>query len=124
MGGRTFPATAAREERPPGGPIVRPLRHFATSAARRGGAPTLQNAPQSTAPRRSGRRRSSASVPLQGGAPGTRGASATMLPAAGATGPPAPAARAPMVKRPASKIKSAPRRTPRPAGPSAHRFPT
>jgi hypothetical protein len=42
--------------------------------------------------------------PLQGGVPGKRAASATMLPAGGATGPPVSAAQGHTVKRPASHL--------------------
>jgi hypothetical protein len=93
-------ATAAREDRPTARPDRMPLRHYATDTPRRFGAPPVQNSADGTWPWDAGRLPSSASGPLQGGAPGRPGSSATILPAGGSTVPAAPAARAHLVKRP------------------------
>jgi hypothetical protein len=79
---------------------VRPLRHFTTGLTRRGGTPPLQNSANGAGSSGAGRLPSSASVPLQGGTPGERGASATILHLGGAPVPTVPAARAHEVKRP------------------------
>ena len=99
-GRRTLRATAASEERPPRGRIVRPRRHFATGTSRRNGAPRLHNSATGMAPGLTGRPQSAASGPLQGGAPGRSASSATILPPGGRPVPTAPAARAHIVKRP------------------------